>query len=75
MGAVRPRLGVYWEDAAFSPLEIAEAAGELCDIVWIIGWSSPPITFHLKVLRRLVNLLDVRGNQSPKLSRRAPYST
>jgi biotin carboxylase len=59
MPEVRPKLGVFWEDAAFSPLEIAEEARGFCDIVWVVGWSAIPISFPVKFLTRLGDVIDV----------------
>lgn len=57
----RPRVAVLYEDGAFSPLEIAEAARGLCDVVWVVGWSVPLTSTDARLLPRLGTVLEVEN--------------
>lgn len=61
MAVALPKLAVFWEDAAFSPLEIAQAARGLCRPVFVIGWSAQPVTFPLRLLGRLGDVVSLPG--------------
>lgn len=61
MAGELPKLAVLWEDAAFSPLQIAEAARGLCRPVFVIGWSGPEVSFPTRILRRLGEVVEVNG--------------
>lgn len=54
-----PALAVFWEDAAFSPLEIAEAARGICRPVFVLGWSRTAPVFPRRLLERLGPVVDV----------------
>ncbi|HTU31400.1 MAG TPA: ATP-grasp domain-containing protein [Solirubrobacteraceae bacterium] len=60
-GGSRPRLAVMYEVGAFSPFEIRDAAQDLCDLVWVTGWSSPLDRTLTRLLPRLGTVLDVEG--------------
>jgi biotin carboxylase len=55
-----PRVAVMYEPGAFSPLEIAEAARGLCDLIWVTGWSAPLDSALVRLLPRLGTTIDVR---------------
>jgi biotin carboxylase len=56
-----PRVIVLYEDAAFGPLELAEAARGVCEIVWVTGWSAEPLVQSPRLLSRLGVHVDVTG--------------
>jgi glutathione synthase/RimK-type ligase-like ATP-grasp enzyme len=60
-GGSHRRLAVMYEAGAFSPFEIKEAAHGLCELVWVIGWSSPLDRGLARLLPRLGTVLDVAG--------------
>ena len=55
------KLGVLYDDATFSALEIAEAAHGVCEVVWVVGWSQIEHPLPLTLLARLGPVVDVRG--------------
>jgi biotin carboxylase len=55
-----PRVAVMYEDGAFSPLEISEAAGGLCNLIWLTGWSSALDSSLSRLLPRLGTHIDLR---------------
>ncbi len=59
-----PRLAVFYHDRAFSTLEIIEAAAGVCRIIWVIGWSEQPLTFPVRGLARLGEVVDVTGQST-----------
>lgn len=50
-----------YEPGAFSPLELAESASGLCELIWVTGWSAPLDSSLARLLPRLGTVLDVRG--------------
>lgn len=62
MSDARPKLAVLWEEGAFSPLEVAEAAQGLCQPLFVVGWSEHPSPFPLRALRRLGAVVEVQAN-------------
>lgn len=65
-----PRLAVFWEDAAFSPLEIAQAARGTCRPVYVVGWAGGGETaFPAKLLRRLGEVVDIGGSSGAEVTK------
>jgi glutathione synthase/RimK-type ligase-like ATP-grasp enzyme len=60
-GSALPRVAVMYEPGAFSPFEIKEAAQELCELVWVTGWSSSLPAALGRLLPRLGSVLDAEG--------------
>ena len=56
-----PRVAVFYEDEAFSPMEIAEAARGRCALVWVIGWGPALDNQSARLLPRLGTVVDVAG--------------
>ncbi len=61
MAPTRRRLAVFQEANSFSPFEIAEAAGDYCDLVWVVGWSPNAQIGSSRLLPRLGEVVDVDG--------------
>lgn len=60
-GSSLPRVAVMYEEGSFLPFEIRDAAQDLCELVWVTGWSAPVSRELTRLLPRLGVLLDVGG--------------
>ena len=44
-----------------SPLQVADAVGSDCDLVWVVGRDAPPVGSMGAILSRLGTVVDVAG--------------
>jgi biotin carboxylase len=57
----RPRLAFAYHPHSFATLAIAEAAREICDMVWVIDTAMREVGSMARLLRRLGTVVDVTG--------------
>lgn len=57
--AARRRLVVPYDLASFSPMQIAESADDLCEIVWVVDRATDDLGTMGSVLSRLGTVVDV----------------
>ena len=57
--AGRPRLAVAYDVTSSSPLELTEALGGRCDVVWVVDVSSPSLGAWARLLPRLGRVVDL----------------
>jgi biotin carboxylase len=60
-GATRSRLAYVYEPGSFATLALFEAAGGLCDLLWVADGSRPEVAAVASLLRRLGTFVDVAG--------------
>jgi hypothetical protein len=72
----RLRLAVLFDDAGFSPLEIAGAGRDWCDLIWVVGWLAEPNRTSERLLAKLGTVVEVGGldglGMATKLAETAP---
>ena len=59
--AIRPKLVVVYCRNSISPLEIADAARDLCDLIWVLDFTDPLLAWSLPLIRRLGAVIDTSG--------------
>ncbi len=59
--AIRPKLVVVYCRYSIPPLEIAEAARDLCDLIWVLDFTDPILVWSLPLIRRLGTAIDTSG--------------
>jgi len=59
--AIRPKLVVVYCRNSIPPFGIAEAARNLCDLIWVLDFTDPSLTWLLPVIRRLGTAVDTSG--------------
>src|ERR1035438_8834361 len=59
--AIRPKLVVVYCRYSIPPLEIAEAARDLCDLIWVLDFTDPLLVWSLPLIRRLGTAIDTSG--------------
>lgn len=64
----RPGLAIPYDLASFSPMEIAESAGDLCEIVWVVDTSSDGLGDLGPMLSRLGTVVDAAGRPTPEVA-------
>jgi biotin carboxylase len=57
----QPRLAFVYHPRSFGTMAIAEAAGGICQLIWVIDTSDPEISSMARLLRRLGEVVDVAG--------------
>ena len=57
----RPKIAVLYNDASFSPLEIADAARDWCDLVWVLPQSEEPLRVQRRLLNKLGDVVEPTG--------------
>jgi biotin carboxylase len=62
VGAVSPRLAFVYHPHSFGTMEIAAAARDLCDLIWVVdGAIGEEVAPMARLLRRLGTVVDVTG--------------
>jgi biotin carboxylase len=70
----RPLVVVAHGDRSIPPLQLAEAAAEVCDLIWLVHGGDPEITAMIRLLRRLGPVIDVDGLGPDQIAEAvAPY--
>jgi hypothetical protein len=59
--AERPKLVVVYHPHSISPFEIAEAARDVCDLIWVLDRSDPWLKPLVALIRRLGTTIDTAG--------------
>ena len=57
----RPRLAVAFDAAAIAPLQLHDAVGELCDLIWLIDTTLSHVGPVDRLLGRLGTVIDITG--------------
>jgi biotin carboxylase len=57
----RPRLAFAYHPRSFGTMAIAEAAAEVCDLIWIVDTTDPETSSMSRLLRRIGDMVDVTG--------------
>lgn len=57
----RPLLAFVYHPVSFGAFELAGAAEEICDLLWVVDTTMPDVEFMTKLLRRLGRVIDVAG--------------
>ncbi len=57
----RPKLVVVYDRESLAPFEIAEAARNLCDLIWVFDFTDPVLSQLLPLIRRLGTAVDTAG--------------
>ncbi|MGD0881333.1 MAG: hypothetical protein ABSB09_07185 [Acidimicrobiales bacterium] len=57
----RRTLAVAYDVTSSSPLDLVEAVGGLCDVVWVVEASDPSLGSWARLLPRLGQVIDVGG--------------
>ncbi len=69
------RLAFVYHPFSFGALELAAAAGGVCDLVWVVDSSMPDVELMSKLLRRLGTVVDVAGVSAQQAAARiAPHA-
>lgn len=55
----RPRLAFAYHPRSFGTMAIAEAAAEICDLIWIVDTTDPETNSMSRLLRRIGDMVDV----------------
>jgi hypothetical protein len=58
---VRPKLVVVYHYFSIPPFEVAEAARNLCDLIWVFDFTDPLLSPMLPLIRRFGTTLDTAG--------------
>ncbi len=58
--ASRPRLAVLFDHAAVSPLQLREALGDHCELIWVVDASLSEAP-SVRLLERLGTVVDITG--------------
>lgn len=61
MSAGRPKLVVVYDRNSTAPLEVAEAARPVCDLVWVLDLADPVLVGLAPLIRRLGTIIDRAG--------------
>ena len=57
----RPRLAFAYHPCSFGTMAIAEAAAEICDLIWIVDTTDPETSSMSRLLRRIGDVVDIAG--------------
>ncbi len=69
-GSPRPRLAVVVVPESVDPLGLRSALSELCELVWVLCDASEAGDELVRLLRRLGEVVDLRGVKRDELERR-----
>lgn len=61
----RPKLLVAFATDSIGAMDIADAVSPLCEVVWLVDMSSPELDHHVRLLRKLGQVVDTSG-RSPQ---------
>ncbi len=64
----RLKLAVVYDVTSSSPLELMEAVGELCEIVWVLDASDPALGSWVRLLPRLGRVIDIAGRSDAEVA-------
>ncbi len=67
---MRPTLAFVYHPRSFPTLAIAEAARDVCELLWVIDSSDPAIDAMPRLLTRLGKVVDVAGLSVPEAAER-----
>ena len=56
-----PRVVVVYDAASFNPMVLAEAAGGICRLIWVVDASDPVMAPLVRLLRRIGDVVDTAG--------------
>jgi len=59
--AHRPRLVIVYDRHSLTPLELAEAARPICDLIWVLDLADPLLGPLQPLIRRLGTVVDTTG--------------
>ena len=65
--AALPRVVIVYDAGAFPPMELAEAARDVCEIVWLTGWPGARAGSADRLLGRLGRRVDAAGRDLEEL--------
>jgi biotin carboxylase len=57
----RAKVAVVYDRHSLTPLEVAEAARPVCDLIWVLDLADPLLAPLLPLFRRLGSVLDATG--------------
>ena len=60
-GRALPRVVVVYDAASFNPMVLAEAAGGVCRLIWVVDASDPVMAPLVRLLRRIGDVVDTAG--------------
>lgn len=67
---IRPKLVVVLHPVSIPALEIAEAARNVCDLVWVFDCADPQLSRLLPLIRRLGAVIDTGGLRDAEIAAR-----
>jgi hypothetical protein len=68
--AERPKLVVVYHPNSISPFEIADAARDLCDLIWVLDRTDPLLKPLVALIRRLGTTVDTAGLSDSEIAAR-----
>jgi len=68
--AERPKLVVVYHPHSISPFEIAEAARDLCELIWVLDRTDPQLEPLAALIRRLGTTVDTAGLSDSEVAAR-----
>jgi len=57
----RPRLAIVYGPGSMPPMELAAAASEVCDLLWVVDSSDPKVGALTRLLGKLAPVVDIAG--------------
>lgn len=66
--APRPKLAVAYDVTSSSPLDLVEAVGGLCELVWVVEAADPALGSWSRLLPRLGQVVDVAGRPDAEVA-------
>jgi biotin carboxylase len=64
----RPTLAVAYDVTSSSPLDLVEAVGGRCEVVWVVEASDPGLGPWARLLPRLGRVVDVAGRSAEEVA-------
>lgn len=70
-----PRVAVVYDSASITPMVLAEAASNICRIIWVVDSADSVLAPLIRLLRRLGDVVDSAGLDSRGIAGElAPYA-
>ena len=66
----RPKLVVVLHPFSISPLDVVEAAKDLCALLWVVDCTDPQLSPLLRLIRRLGAVIDTAGLSDEEVAAR-----
>jgi biotin carboxylase len=63
----RSKLAIVYDRHSVTPLELAEAARPVCELIWVLDLADPPLAPLAPLFRRLGGVLDTNGRSDAEV--------